>query len=134
MALSQLAEAASLSLSSTSSVTTTTGDSSSVSDLIITDNSSITSFDVVPFNDRSIEIRDVRLANALDSLDEDIPQDVDDSIEDLIKRHTNPQPTALGQMAFLVDEDYLEYKNNLAAKRASEKKLPKSKGQRSIPK
>jgi hypothetical protein len=36
-------------------------------------------------------------------------------------------------MDFLVDEDYLEYKNNLTAKRSLEKKLPTSKGRTASP-
>jgi hypothetical protein len=35
-------------------------------------------------------------------------------------------------MELLVNENYLEYKSNLAAKRALEKSLPKSKGRKSV--
>ena len=104
-----------------------------MSDIIITRDFSIASFDIVPFNDRSVETRNARLAHALDSLDEDLPQHVDETIKDLLKYHINSMPTALGNKEFLVDENYVEYKNNLAAKRSLEKRLPKSKGRRFPP-
>lgn len=77
-------------------------------------------------SDRSLETRNARLASALLSLDEDIPTDADDSIKDLIKAHT---PT----FSPMFDENYQDYKAGLAAKRASEKKLPRSKGRRAGP-
>lgn len=107
-------------------------DSVSVYDITDTkDNPPFGSSGIVPFNDRSMEARDARLANALYSLDEDLPQNIDDSIKNFLMAHLNSTPSGLGRMEFLVDENYLEYKSNLATKRALEKKLPRSKGRRS---
>jgi hypothetical protein len=57
-------------------------------------------------------------------IQEDIPEDVDDSIKTLLQLSTSK----LSAMEFLVDEDYLDYKAGIAAKKATEKKLPRSKG------
>jgi len=104
--------------SSSSTITETSSESSKTL-------SSISS----PTIERSIETRNARLASSILSLDEDIPDDIDDSIKALVKPYLSSNPSALGAMEFLVDEDYLEYKANIAAKKASEKKLPKSKEQ-----
>ncbi|KAE8447446.1 hypothetical protein EG329_010719 [Mollisiaceae sp. DMI_Dod_QoI] len=80
------------------------------------------------FNYRTPEIRDSRMANSLLSLDEDIPQHVDESIKQLLTAHANTM-NALGPMEFIVSEDYLEYKQRIAARKATEKKLPRSRGQ-----
>ncbi|KAG0651039.1 hypothetical protein D0Z07_2507 [Hyphodiscus hymeniophilus] len=82
--------------------------------------------DTVSFNERSMDIRNARLAQSLYNLDEDLPHGIDDSIKKLMKAHELPQLSALGPMEFLDNEDYLEYKSNLAAKRALEQPLPKS--------
>jgi hypothetical protein len=102
-------------------------DSASVYDLTFTEDFSIISSDFLPFNDRSMETRDARLASALYSLDEDLPQDIDESIKILLRVHANSTPSAFGHVEFLADDNYLEYKSTLAAKRALEKELPKCK-------
>lgn len=75
--------------------------------------------DFIDSNNRSPEARNARLANLILSLDEDIPQDVDDSIKILLKNHTNT--------AIKFGDHYLEYKQQMATKRFTEKKLPISK-------
>lgn len=81
------------------------------------------------FNDRTAEVRDARLANAILCLDEDIPENLDNSIKELLQKHaSNTNASALGPMSFLVSEHYLEFKAQQAAKKATEKKLPRSKG------
>ena len=112
------------------SYTSVTSDSTMESGFTSTENLPTGSSDVIPFNDRSMEIRNARLANALDSLDEDLPENVDDSIKNLLRNYTDSKPSALSPMKFIVNDKYLDYKSNLAAKRALEKKLPKSKGRR----
>ncbi|KUJ22572.1 uncharacterized protein LY89DRAFT_762900 [Mollisia scopiformis] len=94
------------------------------------DNDSITTISSDDFNDRSMDIRDARLANSILSLDEDIPEHIDASIKELLTTHNNTTG-ALGYMEFIVTEEYLEYKHSIAAKKATEKKLPRSKGRRS---
>jgi hypothetical protein len=97
---------------------------STVSD--VTSASGISSPSIIDFHDRSLEARDARLANSILSLDEDIPQDIDDSIKELLKSYTD---IAIGPpKKILLDQHYWEYKQQIAAKRAGEKKLPKSKG------
>jgi len=83
--------------------------------------SSPKSIDFIDFNNRSPEARDARVANSLLSLDEDIPEDLDDSIKQLLKYH-NAITTSLEH-----DDHYLEYKQQMATKRIAEKKLPISK-------
>jgi hypothetical protein len=98
------------SLSTTSDVTSASSVSSSSS------SSNLISF--IDFNDRSPEARDARLANLLLSLDEDIPEDVDDTVKTLIKNQITTT------MKF--GDHYLEYKQQMATKRLTEKKLPTS--------
>ncbi len=78
---------------------------------------------------RNAETRDARIANSLLSLDEDIPEHIDESIKELLKAHSN-RIDALGCMKVIVSEDYLAYKQRIAARKAVEKKLPRSKGGR----
>ncbi|CZS91217.1 uncharacterized protein RAG0_01944 [Rhynchosporium agropyri] len=106
--------------------------SEALSKLALSDNDSETSEtttmitdDTTEFNDRTAEIRDARLANAILCLDEDIPEDLDDSIKDLLQKHTT-DTTSLGSMSFLVSEHYLDFKVQREAKKATEKKLPRS--------
>ncbi|KAG4440454.1 hypothetical protein IFR05_004048 [Cadophora sp. M221] len=81
------------------------------------------------FNDRTAEVRDARMANAILCLDEDIPENLDDSIKELLQKHaSNTNASALGPMSFMVSEHYLEFNAQQAAKKATEKKLPRSKG------
>lgn len=105
---------------------TSLGDSQSVSDITSSEETNCGSTDAIPFNDRSVEVRDARLAASLQNLDEDVPLCVDDSIKSLLGVYQVPR-RALGPMTFLVDENYLEYKSNLAAK---QKKLRRSKGRK----
>jgi hypothetical protein len=83
--------------------------------------SSPKSIDLIDFNNRSLEARDARLANAILSLDEDIPEDIDDSIKQLLKNHVAITTSSE------FDDHYLEYKQQMATKRIAEKKLPTSK-------
>ncbi|KAL2064866.1 hypothetical protein VTL71DRAFT_4006 [Oculimacula yallundae] len=109
--------------------------SEALSSLSLSDNNSETSEDTMmtdntaEFNDRTSEVRDMRLANAIICLDEDIPEDLDDSIKELLHKHTSDtNANALGPMSFLVSEHYLAFKAQRDAKKANEKKLPRSKG------
>lgn len=52
---------------------------------------------------------------------------------DIDEEHNSPTG-ALGHMEFIVSEDYLEYKRQMAAKKAAEKKIPRSKRQRIVKK
>jgi hypothetical protein len=61
----------------------TTSDVTSASSVSSSSSSNLISF--IDFNDRSPEARDARLANLLLSLDEDITEEVDDTIKTLIK-------------------------------------------------
>ncbi|KAK0126166.1 hypothetical protein ONS95_007784 [Cadophora gregata] len=93
------------------------------------DDHSTSSNDTSDFNDRSIDVRDARLANAILCLDEDIPEGLDSSVKDLLQKHaSSTNASALGPMSFLVSDHYLEFKAAQAAKKATEKKLPRSKG------
>jgi hypothetical protein len=83
--------------------------------------SSPKSIDFIDFNNRSPEARDARVANSILSLDEDIPEDIDDSIKQLLKNHI----AITTSLEF--DDHYLEYKQQMATKRITEKKLPTSK-------
>lgn len=98
-----------------------------LSNLTLSDNrsesSDCTNYEIADFNDRSPETRDARLATLILALDEDIPENVDDSIKELIQKHTSATAGA-----FIVSEHYLEYKQQMAAKKATEKELPRSKG------
>ena len=95
----------------------------------ISENPSTSSNDTADFNDRSADVRDARLANAILCLDEDIPEGIDKSVKELIQKHaSNINASALGPMSFLVSEHYLDFKAAQAAKKATEKKLPRSKG------
>ncbi|KAL5320691.1 hypothetical protein ACEPPN_011501 [Leptodophora sp. 'Broadleaf-Isolate-01'] len=110
--------------------------SEALSKLVLSDNNSEISEDTKmsddttsDFNDRTAEVRDARLANAILCLDEDIPENLDNSIKELLQKHaSNTNASALGPMSFLVSEHYLEFKAQQAAKKATEKKLPRSKG------
>jgi hypothetical protein len=62
-------------------------------------------------------------------LDEEHPQGFDESITELIQ--ASPIDS-WEDVAYLLDETYLEYKVNMAAKKAVEKKLPRSKGRRTM--
>jgi hypothetical protein len=53
--------------------------------------------------------------------------DLDDSVQDLLKNNTNANPTALGFMVFIVDDDYLDRQEEIAEKKAATPSLPKSK-------
>jgi hypothetical protein len=118
----------------TSSIATTSGgthvsDSDSDSLSTTSDVSSASSAlpaNLIDFNNRSPEARDARLANSIFSLDEDIPQDIDNSIKEILKNHT--ERIIVSSLDFLDDKNYLEYKQQMAAKRIAEKNLPKSKG------
>jgi hypothetical protein len=85
----------------------------------VTSASSLSSSNFIDFNSRSPEARDARLANSILSLDDDIPEYIDDSIKTLLKIHI----TAIMK----TDDHYLEYKQQMAAKRYNEKKFPTSK-------
>lgn len=109
---------------------------SNTTDITIDDNDSATTSttsttisSVPDFNDRRLEVRDLRLANAILSLDEDIPENIDESIRGLLTASSVPNG-ALAHMEYLTSEHYQEYKQQLAAKKATEKKLPRSKGGR----
>ncbi len=94
----------------------------------ISEDPSTSSNDTADFHDRSANVRDARLANAILCLDEDIPEGIDESVKELIQKHaSNTNASALGPMSFLVSEHYLEFKAAQAAKKATEKKLPRSK-------
>jgi hypothetical protein len=94
----------------------TTTDVTSASSVSSSSSSKLISF--IDFNDRSPEARDARLANLLLSLDEDIPEEVDDTIKTLIKNQTTTT------MKF--GDHFLEYKQQMATKRLTEKRLPTS--------
>jgi hypothetical protein len=83
--------------------------------------SSPKNIDFTDFNNRSPEARDARVASSILSLDEDIPEDIDDSIKQLLKNHV----ALTTSLEF--DDHYLEYKQQMATKRIAEKKLPTSK-------
>jgi hypothetical protein len=115
----------------TSSVTTSSNstqfsdsDSHSIASSVTSESSlssSPKSIDFIDFNNRSREARDARLANSILSLDEDIPEDIDDSIKQLLKNHV----AITTSLEF--DDHYLEYKQQVATKRIAEKKLLTSK-------
>ncbi|PVH88470.1 hypothetical protein DL98DRAFT_628500, partial [Cadophora sp. DSE1049] len=95
----------------------------------ISENHSTSSDDAADFSDRSADVRDARLANAILCLDEDIPEGLDNSVKELLEKHaSSTNASALGPMSFLVSKHYLEFKVVQAAKKATEKKLPRSKG------
>ncbi|TVY86619.1 hypothetical protein LAWI1_G007016 [Lachnellula willkommii] len=82
------------------------------------------SFEMSPFNDRSLRTRDARMANAILALDEDVPMDVDASIKALWE---NNHGTTSSTMDYLTDDNYLDYKELAAEKKAATPALPKSK-------
>ncbi|TVY83987.1 hypothetical protein LSUE1_G001336, partial [Lachnellula suecica] len=89
--------------------------------------SSTFNFEVTPFNDRSPETRNARMASALLALDEDVPMDVDDSIKDLLETNNDSTPSALGPtMDWIVSDNYLDLQEAMAEKKAATPKLPKS--------
>jgi hypothetical protein len=110
-----------------SSPSSESNDSSYFSDSNSTtsETSSTSSQDSTDFHIRTLEIRNARLATSLLSLDEDIPRDLDDSIKQLLEKNTRATASPL---EYRGSQHYLEYKQQLAAKHASEKKLPRSKG------
>jgi hypothetical protein len=80
----------------------------------------ITNYD---FNDRSSEARNARLANAILALDEEIPMDIDESIQTLIDIHAlNPKDIETFTTAALVTT-----RTQNAVRRASRPRLPISK-------
>jgi hypothetical protein len=109
--------ASSVATSSNSAQDSSSGSISSTSD--VTSASSLSSSNFIDFSNRRAEARDARLANSILSLDEDIPEDIDDSIKTLLKNHITT--------TMKVDDHYLEYKQQMATKRYNEKKLPTSK-------
>lgn len=90
--------------------------------------SASTAFTDIDFNDRCPEVKQARLASSILSLDEDIPEYIDQSIKKLLMQYNNTT-AALERLDFMVSqEEYLEYKQQMAAQRAREKKLPRSNG------
>jgi hypothetical protein len=85
------------------------------------------SLETTPFNDRSPETRDARLANTLLALNEDIPMDADESIKAILENNTDTISSVLGAMEYLVDDNYLDYKEAMAEKKTTTSALPKSK-------
>lgn len=83
--------------------------------------------EITPFNDRSVETRNVRTASALQALDEDTPMDLDDSISNLLENNTNITTSTPGSMDYIVSDSYLDFKEALAEKKAKSPPLPKSK-------
>lgn len=82
------------------------------------------SFEMSPFIDRSLKTRNARMANAILALDEDVPMDVDDSIKTLFENHKGTKSSSID---YLTDDNYLDYKELAAAKKAATPALPKSK-------
>jgi hypothetical protein len=77
-------------------------------------------------NDRSTATRKARFANALLCLDEVVPEDIDESIKAIVRSHTDP--TAMAEQ-FLCGDSF-EYKNSMAVKRGSQRKLARSRAHR----
>lgn len=89
--------------------------------------------EISEFNDRTAEVRDARLAHAILCVDKDIPENLDDSIKEHLQKHTSiDDASSLGPMSFLVSEHYMEFKELQAAKKATEKNLPRSKGRSAL--